>query len=66
MILEQEIVTLTIEVACEVVFVLQKVYAVDREEIRQQLSNLLNENLVTMEKPTVVSKTEWRPDIRYD
>jgi predicted nucleic-acid-binding protein len=55
-ILEQEIVTLTIEVACEVVFVLQKVYAVDREEIRQQLSNLLNENLVTMEKPTVFLK----------
>ena len=55
-ILEQQTVTLPIEVACEVVFVLQKVYTVDREEIRQQLGNLLNENLVTMEKPTVFLK----------
>jgi len=55
-ILERQTVTLPIEVACEVVFVLQKVYTVDREEIRQQLGNLLNENLVTMEKPAVFLK----------
>lgn len=55
-ILEQQIVTLPIEVACEVVYVLQKVYAVDREEICQQLGNLLNENLVAMEKPVVFLK----------
>ncbi len=55
-ILEQQTVTLPIEVACEVVFVLQKVYAVDREEIRQQLGNLLIENLVEMEKSAVFLK----------
>ena len=56
-ILEHQTVTLPIEVACEVVYVLQKVYIVDREEIRQQLGNLLNENLVKMEKPAVFLKT---------
>ena len=55
-ILEQQTVILPIEVACEVVYVLQKVYAVDREEIRQQLGNLLNENLIEMEKPSVFLK----------
>jgi predicted nucleic-acid-binding protein len=55
-ILEQQTVTLPIEVACEVVYVLQKVYAVKREEIRQQLGNLLAENLVEMEKPAVFLK----------
>lgn len=52
-ILEQQIVTLPMEVACEVVYVLQKVYRVERQEIRQQLRNLLNENLTVMEKPAV-------------
>jgi predicted nucleic-acid-binding protein len=52
-ILEQHEVTLPIEAACEVVYVLQKVYAVERVEIRQQLSDLLNENLVSMDKPAI-------------
>lgn len=52
-ILEQQTVTLPIEVACEVVYVLQKVYAVERAEIHQQLGNLLTEKLIGMEKPTV-------------
>ena len=53
-ILEQpQTVTLTLEVACEVVYVLQKVYAVDRKEIQLQLSNLLHEELVAMEKSSV-------------
>jgi len=53
-ILEQpQAVTLTLEVACEVVYLLQKVYAVDREEIQLQLSNLLHEELVVMEKSSV-------------
>lgn len=34
-ILEQQTVTAPMEVACEVVYVLQKVYAVERQEIRQ-------------------------------
>jgi predicted nucleic-acid-binding protein len=55
-ILEQEKVVLPIEAACEVVYVLQKVYAVDREEIRQLLSDLLTEALVAMEKPEVFIK----------
>ncbi|TRX03250.1 PIN domain-containing protein [Candidatus Methylobacter oryzae] len=55
-ILEQQTGTLPIEAACEVVYVLQKVYAVDREEIRQLLTGLLNEALVTMEKPQVFVK----------
>ncbi|MEM9449801.1 MAG: PIN domain-containing protein [Cyanobacteria bacterium P01_E01_bin.6] len=55
-ILEQQTVTLPIEVACEVVYVLQKVYAVDWKEIQQQLSNLLTENLVTMDKSAVFLK----------
>jgi len=52
-ILEQQTVTLPIEVACEVVYVLQKVYAVERKDIQQQLSQLLNEKLVEMEKPDI-------------
>lgn len=52
-ILEQQTVTLPMEVACEVVYVLQKVYAIEREEIQQQLSQLLEEELVSMEKPDV-------------
>ncbi len=52
-ILEQQTVTLPIEVSCEVVYVLQKVYAVERKDIQQQLSQLLNEKLVEMEKPDI-------------
>lgn len=55
-ILEQQTVTLPMEVACEVVYVLQKVYTVDRAEIRQQLENLLAENLIAMEKSAVFLK----------
>jgi predicted nucleic-acid-binding protein len=50
---QQQTVTLTLEVACEVVYVLQKVYTVDRKEIQRQLSNLLHEELVAMEKSSV-------------
>ena len=50
---QQQTVTLTLEVACEVVYVLQKVYTVDRKEIQLQLSNLLHEELVAMEKSSV-------------
>ena len=55
-ILEQHPVTLPMEVACEVVYVLQKVYAVARQDIQQQLTNLLHEELVRMEKPNVFLK----------
>ena len=55
-ILEQYAVTLPMEAACEVVYVLQKVYAVERKDIQQQLSNLLNERLVDMDKPAVFLK----------
>ncbi len=55
-ILEQYAVTLPMEAACEVVYVLQKVYAVGREDIQQQLRQLLEENLVTMDRPAVFLK----------
>lgn len=55
-ILEQQEVTLPIEAACEVVYVLQKLYEVERAEIRRQLSDLLHENLVNMDKPAVFLK----------
>ena len=52
-ILEQQQVTLPIEAACEVVYVLEKVYTVERETISQQLTELVTEGLVQMEKPNV-------------
>ena len=55
-ILEQQVTTLPMEAACEVVYVLQKVYAVERQDIRRQLQALLSETLMTMEKPTVFLK----------
>ena len=55
-ILERQAVTLPIEAACEVVYVLQKVYSVERQDIRQQLSRLLDENLVNLDKPAVFLK----------
>ncbi|NJL55280.1 type II toxin-antitoxin system VapC family toxin, partial [bacterium] len=38
------------------VYVLQKIYAVDRKDIQQQLGNLLGENLVNMDNPSVFLK----------
>jgi len=55
-ILETKTVLLPIEVACEVVYVLQKVYQVERQEIHQQLGNLLDQNPITMDKPAVFLK----------
>jgi len=45
-----------VEVGCEVVYVLQKVYGVGWKEIQQQLGELLGEGLVTMENPAVFLK----------
>ncbi len=55
-IIENNVVTLLIEVACEVVFVLQKVYQVERLKIREILSELIQENLVSMDKPELFLK----------
>lgn len=55
-ILERHSVTLPVEVGCEVVYVLQKVYAVGRQEIQQQLGDLLKQRLVSMDKPDVFLK----------
>jgi len=55
-IIEQQVATLPMEVACEVVYVLQKVYGVERHEIRRQLRALLDETLVSMDKPAVFLK----------
>ena len=55
-ILEKHTVTMPVEVGCEVVYVLQKVYAVERRVIQQQLGDLLKEGLVSMERPDVFLK----------
>jgi predicted nucleic-acid-binding protein len=55
-ILENQTVSLPIEAACEVVYVLQKVYSVNRQEIRRLLTGLLSESLVSMEKPEIFIK----------
>jgi predicted nucleic-acid-binding protein len=66
-ILEQQSVTLPVEVGCEVVYVLQKVYAVERKDIQQQLANLVNEGLVSMDKPVVFLKAlECYGDSTFD
>ncbi len=55
-ILENQSVTLPIEAACEIVYVLQKVYNVDRPQIRQYLSEMVTEALITVEKPDIFLK----------
>jgi predicted nucleic-acid-binding protein len=55
-ILEQQQVTLPIEAACEVVYVLQKVYEVSRDTIVEQLTLLVQDELVSMEKPAAFLK----------
>jgi predicted nucleic-acid-binding protein len=55
-ILEHQTVILPIEAACEVVYVLQKVYGVNREQIQRQLSELVHERLLTLEKTEVFLK----------
>ena len=55
-ILERQSVIMPMEVACEVVYVLQKVYGVERQDIQEQLSGLVDEALVTMDKPAVFLK----------
>jgi predicted nucleic-acid-binding protein len=52
-IIEEKDVLLPMEAACEVVYVLQKVYTVDREQIQQYLSELVNRQLVAVEKSDV-------------
>ena len=55
-IIENNVVTLPIEVACEVVFVLQKVYQVERSEIQAILSELIQEDLFSLDKPELLLK----------
>ena len=55
-ILERHAVTLPVEVGCEVVYVLRKVYAVERREIERQLGDLIHEGLVSMDKPAIFLK----------
>lgn len=52
-ILEHQSVTLPIEAACEVVYVLQKVYNVERIDIHQHLSDLVNQQLILVERSGV-------------
>jgi predicted nucleic-acid-binding protein len=55
-IIEQHEVILMMEVACEVVYVLQKVYKVERAMIEQYLKLLLKDYLVNMHEPEVFSQ----------
>ena len=55
-IIEQQAVTLPIEAACEVVYVLQTVYSVERPQIQKTLSDRLDQQLVFMEKPDLFLK----------
>lgn len=55
-IIEDQFVMLPIEVACEVVYVLQKVYHVDRSQIQRYLSELVTEELIVIEKSDVFLK----------
>jgi predicted nucleic-acid-binding protein len=55
-IIEQQSVTLPMEAACEVVYVLQKVYSVSRPQIQNSLSDLLDQQLVFIEKPELFLK----------
>ncbi|WP_200249274.1 hypothetical protein [Lamprobacter modestohalophilus] len=59
-ILEQQQFTLPIEVACEVVYVLQKVYSVERDTISQRLTELVSEGLVRMDKLAKLIKAQAR------
>ncbi|MCT7981657.1 PIN domain-containing protein [Laspinema olomoucense] len=66
-IIENNRVNLPIEVACEVVFVLQKVYQVEREKIQEVLSHLIEEDLVCLEKPKLLLKAlEVYSETKFD
>ncbi|CAK8725527.1 PIN domain-containing protein [Candidatus Electrothrix laxa] len=66
-IIEEKDTLLPMEAACEVVYVLQKVYKVDREQIQQHLSELVNRQLVAVEKPDVFLKAlECYPVTSFD
>ena len=55
-ILEQHTVTLPIEVACEVVYVLQKVYHIERHQIKRFLTELIDEKLIIIDKTDIFMK----------
>ncbi len=66
-IVEHHSVSMTMEVGCEVVYVLQKVYGIERTVIQQHLNSLLNEDLVGMEKSGVFRKAlEYFSQTRLD
>lgn len=66
-VIEQQTVTLPIEAACEVVYVLQKVYSVERSEIQQKLSDLVNQQVILIEKPAAFLKAlECYGTTRFD
>ncbi|MBF0224391.1 MAG: PIN domain-containing protein [Desulfobacterales bacterium] len=55
-ILENHEAILLTEVICEVVYVLQKVYHVPREEIRTSLCDLIDEHLIKVEKQDIIKQ----------
>lgn len=55
-IIENYKVIVVTEVMCEIVYVLQKVYNVPREEIKTKIYDLVDENLITLEKQDVIKQ----------
>lgn len=53
-IIENQSVSTPIEVICEVVYVLYKVYQIPKKEIQQQITSLLDENLIAVDKPEII------------
>jgi predicted nucleic-acid-binding protein len=53
-VIEDSAIRIPIEVLCEVVFVLQKVYRVSREEIATQLKTLARRANVTLARPNAI------------
>lgn len=66
-IVENNSVTLPIEVACEVVFVLQKVYQIERGTIQKVLGELIKEGWVSLPKPELLLKAlDCYGETRFD
>ncbi len=66
-IIENQSVLLPLEVACEVVYVLQKVYLIERDQICLFLKELINQKLVIVEKSDIfIAALEYYSQTKFD
>ncbi len=66
-IIEKQSVLLPIEAACEVIYVLQKVYHVDRKQINSFLRELIHSDLIFVEKKEIfLAALEYYKKTRLD